>query len=231
MLSHPRYLKSKNIKLLLPEITYVRFEVLKEYNHPSYLRRKETEYISLEWDNPLLLNRCPDAKTPKNMRPYFGYIKPSPKPLKGIPEYMRPKKTALFSNSGEFIKVYNSRSELERDLKIKHDIVEKILNGKRGQPRKYKLKSVSLDGSFIEPPLYINKPQTNRYITPSVPIYQYNTNGIFINKFNSVKDAAITVGCSRSLIFRVAGNKKDSRGCRSLTAKGYIWKYADEKTA
>lgn len=219
--------KHLNIKQILGEVNTVRFEILKEYNHPSFLRKKETEFLNEYWDNPMLLNRCPDGSSNKNQRPYNGYIAPI-KIKKETPEWMLPKKLALFKKCGEFIKIFNSRGEAIRELKLKHHIINKILRGERGQPRKYIVKEVNKDGSFIEPQIFVPKNPSFcvRYIPPSKPVCQYDMNGKFINKFNSVKDAAKFVGCSRTLIFRVAGNKKDTRGCKSISAKGYIWKYA-----
>ena len=113
-------------------------------------------YIKTNWDNPYFLNRCPDGDTTKGMRPYNGYIKPIPK-LKGIPEYMKPKKVAVFSNDGDLIEITKSKSELERKYKIKHNHVNHIINGEREKQRNYKIKMVD-DLGNVSDEYYITYP-------------------------------------------------------------------------
>lgn len=220
MVNNPKFLRNKNIKIILPDISVVRFEIIKTYSSASWLRRNETKEISINWDNPMFLNRCPDANTPKGMKPYFGYIKPPlwKPPLKGIPEYMKPVKVAVFSNNGDLIKICNSKSEVWRDFNFPMQLIKPILLGKRGQPQKYKFKEVLSDGSFKEPPVY--KP--NRCIPPGKPFIQMQPSGEFIALHTSLKTAAKKLGCSPQLIQRYL----KGRG-RCNTPKGFIFKYAD----
>lgn len=54
------------------------------------------------------------------------------------------------------------------------------------------------------------------------PVSQYATDGSFINRYNSVKEASIMVGVSDSNIVNVCNHK-------NYTAKGYVWAYEGEE--
>lgn len=212
------YLKSINIKKVLPETSVIRFEIIKTYKSASWLRMNETKEINKHWDTPLFLNRCPDANSPKGMKPYFGYIKPV-KVLKGTPEYMKPVKIAVFNNNWELIKICNSKSEVEREFKFNMSDIKRVLSGERGQPRNIKFKQVSDNGSFIEPVKYVNNKK--RPAPKGRPVIQMTIYGDFVSEYISLGEAARQVGCSKQLIFRfIKGNS------RLKTAKGYTWKYA-----
>lgn len=53
----------------------------------------------------------------------------------------------------------------------------------------------------------------------TTPIVQYNSNGEFIQEFNSIKEAAMAMGCSSSSISDVL------RGNKTNLCHGYAWKY------
>lgn len=215
MLTKPEFLKNKNIKIILPCILSVRFEIIETYKSASWLRRNETKEINKHWDNANLLNRCPDANTPKGMKPYFGYIKPV-KILKGIPEHMKPTKIAVFNNNWELIKICNSKSEVERDFNFNMSDIKRVLSGERGQPRNIKLMQVSDDGSFIKPLKYTN-PNSRK-------IVQLDSNGNTVFVYNSISDAARSLGgidMYKGNLTRVLTGKYGYK-----TLKGYIWKYA-----
>lgn len=212
--------KHLNIKQILPFIHSIRFDILKEYKHPSYLRRMETMYIKTNWDNPYFLNRCPDGDTTKGMRPYNGYIKPIPK-LKGIPEYMKPKKVAVFSNDGDLIEITKSKSELERKYKIKHNHVNHIINGERGQPINFKIKMVDDFGNYIEPIKFIKKQKAARKSKFNKPVIQKTLSGEIVSVYNDFRIAAKSIGVSSTYIHHLL-----KRCGKEWTAKGYIFKYA-----
>ncbi len=109
-LFNTKFLKSKNISLILPSTSVVKFEIVEIINcNESLLREKETILISDNWDNPLFLNRCPDSNSPKNMRPYIGYTRPIKK-VKPKSDYIPlSKPVALFNNDGNLIKVFHQK--------------------------------------------------------------------------------------------------------------------------
>jgi len=219
-----KFLKSINIKQILPQTSVVRFEVIQTYKSASWLRRNETKEINKHWDNPLFLNRCPDASSPKGMKPYFGYIKPV-QILKGTPEYMKPVKIAVFDNNQNLIQVCKSKSEVERTFGVRVSMIKKIMLGERGQPRKFKLKQVNIDGSFLEPIPYIKPKQVVDMSYRWKPINQIDDNGEIIATHPSFKVAAKVAGCSHSYLHRCL--KMKFRGkVKEYKAGGYIWKYA-----
>jgi len=208
--------KSINIRKILPEISIIRIELLQTYKSASWLRRNETKEINKHWGNPLFLNRCPDANSPKGMKPYFGYIKPPKPPLKGIPEYMKPIRVALFKKNGEFIKIFNSRNQLYLATKIKTSTITLIMEGKRGQPRNYILKQVSDDGTFLEPIKYTN--------TKCRKIIQLDSRGNTISVYSSISDAARSLGginMYKGNLMRVLSGAYGYK-----TVKGFVFKYA-----
>ena len=220
-LMKPKYLKNLNVKKILPQIENVKFEIIHKYKSASWLRRSETKLIRDNWDNPMLLNRCPKGNTNKGMRPYNGYVKLMPKDTrKGIPEYMQPRKIALFDDKWKLVKVFESISSFCRYSKFRSSTVNSILEGKRGQHRVFEIKKVGRDGSFIEPPKFIPKEQI-RPIRPGKPFIQMYPSGEFIALHTSLGSAAEKLGCSKQLIQR----HLKGRG-RCYAPKGFIFKYA-----
>lgn len=147
--------KNKNIKHILPGVSVVKFEVIKVYATISLVRDAETRHIAKHWDNPLFLNRCPDAKSNVGIRAdYLGKpVKIKPEPKQGTPA----KRVAVFNLQDQLIKVCKSFGECSREFKIKHEDIWKILAGKRGHPAGIVLKSVANDGRFVEAVKFIHK--------------------------------------------------------------------------
>ena len=64
-----------------------------------------------------------------------------------------------------------------------------------------------------------HKNQTNENLIKNV--YQYDLNGNLLKEFSSPKDAADSIGCSRSAI---------TKGCREgIKIKGYYWSYTKKE--
>lgn len=215
------HFKSINIKKILPFVSSIKIIIIKKYKTKRHTLYKETELIQKNWDNPLLLNRCPFSDTPKNIRPYFGYEKPNPKPAKGTPDWMKPKKIALFTPDWELINVFESISAFCRYSKLKSSTVNSILNGKRGQPKKYKIKAVALDGSFVEPIIFTPKKDYRHNPNTKKPVIQLDKQGNIIAVHSFYKDAARAVGVSDKYIHMLLKNTG-----RGKFAKGYAFKYA-----
>lgn len=219
--NNPKFLKNKNIGTILPGISCVRFEIIITQGSILNLKHIETKEILNNWDNPFLLNLCPNADTPKGIRPYFGKKPSEPRKLKGIPDYMKPQKVAMFNNNNEILKIFESKSSLVKYCNYKHNIINAILSGKRGQPRKFKLKIVSNENIIIEPPVYIKPPQVHYQPNTRKPVNQIDENGVIIATHKSYRDAANNIGCSANYIHNLLKGK--TRGKR---AKGYYFKYA-----
>lgn len=158
-LSTGKDFKSKNIKHILPGISVIKFEVIKIYATTSLIRSSETKHITKHWNNPLFLNRCPNAEKNTGLRPdYLGKIV-----KEKSPKIDTSKKVAVFNLQDQLIKVCKSYGECSRDFKIDHENIWRILSGVRGQPVKLncKLKIVNIDGTFSEPPTFLRKNKKN----------------------------------------------------------------------
>lgn len=219
VLKQTKHLKNKNIRLILPEVIDVRFDILCEISNTKVLFDLETKEIKNNWENEFLLNRCPNAATPAGMRHYNGYIPPPPI-RKGIPERMQPKKVAVYNLNWQLIKICNSFGEAEREFKIKE--VSEILRGLRGHPRRYKLKSVSKEGVLVTPPLFVPIKPFRDQTYRMKPVSQIDANGDVVNTFPNVRVAAKYMGCSFKLIHNALKKKP-----RYPRAKGYFWKYTN----
>ncbi len=216
----PRLLKNKNIKYIFPTITKAVFEIIEVCeNDLELLRAKETQYIGLHWNNPLLLNICPDGATNAGLR--ASHIIPEiikPARLKG--PISLPKKVAVFNSHGHLIKVCDSFTKCSKEFRIKHEDIHKILSGKRGQPARVDLKLVNDDGSFSDPPKFIPAKGGN---INGRNIAQYDKQGNFIKDHSSIVAAAVHLN----------GNKSGVSILRKLLAgqkwyksyKGFIFKY------
>jgi hypothetical protein len=220
MLSHKKWLKSINIKRIWNDVYVVKIEIIR-LCLPQKRHLFETQYIQENWDNPLLLNRCPKGDTNTGMRPYIGYKKPIKK-VRPKSDYVPVcKKVALFENNGQLIKIFPSRTQAAKELKVSSDAIIKIFAGKRGQFIKYKIKEVADDGSFIDSPIF--KPRPNPNPVPNKPVHQIDNEGNIVATHHDFRAAAKVLKCSSTLVHRVLkGNPK----YRCKRAKGFILKYA-----
>lgn len=64
----------------------------------------------------------------------------------------------------------------------------------------------------------VNKMKKSRKMISKLPVLQYDFNGVFINLYDSVFDASVSVGVDSSNIFRASKGNTNSSG-------GYIWIY------
>ncbi len=55
------------------------------------------------------------------------------------------------------------------------------------------------------------------------PVLQYEKDGTFVKRYESVKEASEAMGCHRTTIGQICGGKKGKK-----TAKGYVWKFEKE---
>lgn len=59
-------------------------------------------------------------------------------------------------------------------------------------------------------------------------VNQYDLSGNYISSFESITDAAKSVGARKSNIFMVCARKVNVHGCVHRTCKGFQWRYADD---
>lgn len=114
-----------------------------------------------------------------------------------------------YTLSGEYIKGWCSQNQIERELGISADLIGRVLNGRQNQAGGFQWKRVG------EEPKDITKEV--RY---SFGVIQYDLDGNEINRFPSVKDAAIAMQCDPKNISRVCKKEKYRK-----TACGYKWEY------
>jgi len=218
ILREPKGLKNKNIKTILPSISIVRFEIVRQYASRRHIRDAENRLLKKYWDDEQLLNRCPDAYSPKNMRRYFGQ---KPKPVHRPLETLR-QKVAQFDSEGELIAIHKSINDAARHIGVQARRIDEVFKGKKKKVKGFVLKRVSTDGTFIEniiPPKKVRKKQE---LKPWRKFYQIDMNGTTIAEFVNLSVAAKAVGGSGRNIIRVLRGDPNYK-----TVKGFFFKFAD----
>lgn len=114
-----------------------------------------------------------------------------------------------YTLSGEYIKDWSSQNQIERELGISSDLIGKVLNGKQKQAGGFQWRRVG------EEPKDITKEVQCR-----LGVIQYDLDGNEINRFPSVKAAAIAMKCDSKNISRVCKKENNRK-----TACGYKWEY------
>lgn len=211
--------KNINILEIIDKVKCVSFSILERVDNFLELRQKETDWITENWENKLLLNRCPSGYNNKNIRPYNSYVKPEK--IKG--EITPPKPVGQFDQNGTLLFKFYSISAAERATGCR-DITSQ-LQGKRGLYNGYIFKEIYPDGSYKEPPLFVRQTpifKKKRIFVPSKnrkPIIQYDLRNNLVANFDSCHNAALLTGISRSNIRKVLQGKR-------VSAKGFIFSYA-----
>lgn len=220
-----RHFKNKNIRLVLKKNSVIRFEIIEIVDEKSVLRDKETKHIRANQENNCLLNRCPDANSPKGIRPYFGY---EPR-IKITGPITQSKPIAQFDINGRLIAKFPSIRAACRALKMKDEVVRHQLAGKRGPYKKTVFKKISNDGNFIDPPKFVRKKPDKIKRGPrpdlrgaknakSKAVEMHSQDGAFIGRFESILEAQRKTGVlSQSIHKALAGKRR--------IASGYVWKY------
>lgn len=203
--------KNKNVKLMIPHSTSIKFEIIKECIN---VREMEDDLIKLNWDNPLLLNRCPNSDNNIGRRLPIGQKKQEK--IKKPPLVF--KKVAQFTMDDKFIRIFNSRNSAAKEIKIKTNKITEQIEGKRKTVKGFKFKYVDEQGVIVEPKKYIRKKVIN-----TMPLFfQIDEKGNKISEFTSLNDASKHTGADPRNIKRVLDN-----AYRYKTAKGFAFKYAD----
>lgn len=200
---------SINIKQAISNISIVKFEII-EHCDKGEIKCRETHYISLNWGDPFLLNRCPNAENNTGRKKPIGYV----------PKYKIKKervdtsiKIAVFDKYNTLIEICNSKEAVRRKYKYECNILNKILRGECGQSRKYTFKEVVANGDIIEP---------IKYVRASIsPILQLSIDGEFIFEHPSTLSVVKKTGISTWDLWKHLKNKN------TLTAplKGYLFMY------
>lgn len=142
-----QFYKNLNIKMVLPKCKEVKFEILHLLSTKEAALEKENQllksYENYEW----LLNRCPDASSPKGLRPY---IRQAPRPIRRTRAECR-KPVAKFNSSGEFIEKYPSVKDAAASAGIQDKRMPKVIRENRGRHKDFIYKYINPDGSFAEP--------------------------------------------------------------------------------
>lgn len=114
-----------------------------------------------------------------------------------------------YTLSGEYIKSWFSQNQIERELGIDSDLIGRVLNGKQKQAGGFQWKRTG------EEPKDLTKEVRCR-----LGVIQYDLDGNEINRFPSVKAAAIAMKCDPKNISRVCKKENNRK-----TACGYKWEY------
>ena len=118
-------------------------------------------------------------------------------------------KIIQYTLTGEYIKDWYSQKQIERELGIDSDLIGRVLNGKQKQAGGFQWRRVG------DEPKDISKEVQYRF-----GVIQYDLDGNEVNRFPSVKAAAIAMKCDSRNIARVCKKEKNRK-----TACGYKWEY------
>lgn len=117
-----------------------------------------------------------------------------------------------YSLNGDFVKEWNSATDVESELGIYHNHITQCCKGRQKTAGGFiwKYKGDNLDLNNLS---WYNSGHNKS-------ICQYSKDGMFIKKFSSIKEANIETEIDNSAIAKCCKGK-------SKTAGGYVWKYSD----
>ena len=118
-------------------------------------------------------------------------------------------KIIQYSLTGEHIKDWYSQNQIERELGINSELIGRVLNGKQKQAGGFQWRRIG------DEPKDISKEVQYRF-----GVIQYDLNGNEVNRFPSLKAAAIAMKCDPRNISRVCKKENNRK-----TACGYKWEY------
>ena len=118
-------------------------------------------------------------------------------------------KIIQYSLTGEHIKDWYSQNQIERELGINSELIWRVLNGKQKQAGGFQWRRIG------DEPKDISKEAQYRF-----GVIQYDLNGNEVNRFPSLKAAAIAMKCDPRNISRVCKKENNRK-----TACGYKWEY------
>ncbi len=175
-----------------------RFENLRGENHPNYGRPLSEE----------TKQKVSDANKGENNHNYGKHFTEEHK--KKIRQSLKKQKVAQYDLQKNLIKIWNSMSDVERELGISKGNVSACCKKKN-----------KTAGGFIWK--YYDKGSVDELHVwnKSIQVVQYSLSGELIGVFHSLKEAASKIGVnSKTISLCCKGNRK--------TAGGFIWKYYED---
>lgn len=149
--------KNRKIRELFQTTSKVEFIVL-ELLPKEKCKEREGYYIQTHWEDPLLLNYCPNPESCYGIRFTEKDLLLRKKP--SIKEKKRP--IAIFDKSGQEVARFKYVSEAATFLKVKRDSVLGFLLGHTNYIQNHRLKEIKRRGVLKEPPPFIPKPHQPR---------------------------------------------------------------------
>lgn len=207
--------KNKRIRELFKKSKEIKFEILEvSVNH----KEREDFYIKSNWNNPYLLNMCPNAHNNIGLKnlPRESMLRRGGKPI------------AAFDLNWNFIERFDYIADANKKVGLGSSKISSFLNGKCQYIKGYKFKLINEDGSYVEPKPFISKKpplkpkRIKQPITPSKEIIKFSIDGNEIERFSSMRQLVKHLEVNRGNIKKILNGKRSKTGYY----KGYIYRYA-----
>lgn len=212
--------KNKKIREIIKHTDVIEFTILELVEHIDDLRAKESFYINTYWDDPLLLNYCPNGDSNKGIR----WNEEDLKNRKRATFFAKP--VAIFNKDGILVKRFDFIIDAAKYLNIDRRDITKYLKGRRSTLKGFSIKLIGKNEEYIEPAPFLSKkkppksPRVKQPNTPSKEIIKYSLSGIELNRYTSINQAAKSMNTDKRNF------KKLIKKSPKSYYKGFIWKYA-----
>lgn len=139
--------KNCNVRRVFPDAKEIKFEIINRLP-PDQIKAEEDRLIKQCWGDPQLLNRSSSAFGSENI------IRTEEQQafLDGVIEKFG-KKVAQFDCNGALLRIFKSKSEAARELKVHHSEIRRAVKHIEMRVRGYLFKLVNADGSYVENPV------------------------------------------------------------------------------
>lgn len=209
-------LHNKNISKVLSDQSVIEFKLIKRCKNTEPVKCHEDKYIKKWFNNPNCLNRCPSAFSTKGVRAPMGVIW-KPRPISKGGKYPAPIAVARFDMKGNYIDQTRTMTDMAALLGCPNpsDFTTRIgyvARGKSISYKGYKFKFINSDGTFADP--------TQKGPRQYKKVFQIDSTGKIVNKFNGISEAVKITGAKRSSICKIL-YKKDFR----KTTGGFSYAY------
>lgn len=197
--AYSRYGRTKFWKDITNKTDY-KVQIILESSNYQFILDKEKEFVEIYGRRNL------NTGTLCNLRP-GGEWCPTGLSVKGYNQ----KAILQYDLEGNFIKEWESGYKIEQELKIYSSYIKLVVKGKGSHSHNYQWRYKTENY-----PLKIEKVTIRKR-----EVSQYNLNGEFIKKYDTIKEAALNNNISTSDIILCC---QKQRG----TAKNFQWRYYDE---